>query len=255
LKAHLRCCEPHLSHHPTNDLIDFYFSLLPQPQHRIARRSRLFQTSHPHHYLRISYHNQTIRQQWQTNHGMKYTTTSTSTKNTPNTQNRGAWAKPRPATSRTPQQSRSSNASPAPPSTTAAPPAAAKPTTPAAPPAANVWAQRTAAQKATPAVTAAPKGVKKEQGAATPVAQEKHVAVNNFNDGEVRQMTGRGEASAVCKVDASATNKDRECFPQPAVYTGSLTPILAACMSSGKNFWDHLKEQVKAAQQKESEKQ
>jgi hypothetical protein len=33
------------------------------------------------------------------------------------------------------------------------------------------------------------------------VAQEKHVAVNKFNDGEVRQMMGRGEASSVYKVD------------------------------------------------------
>jgi hypothetical protein len=67
-----------------------------------------------------------------------------------------------------------------------------------------VWAQRAAAQK--PSAAVAPKAAKREQsvpaaGAATPVAQEKHVAVNNFNDGEVRQMMGRREASSVYKVD------------------------------------------------------
>jgi hypothetical protein len=97
--------------------------------------------------------------------------------------------------------------------------------------------------------------VKKEQGTATPVAQEKHVVVNNFNDGEVRQMMGRGEASAVYKVDASATNKDCEFVPHLGIYTESLTPDTVACMANGKNFWTHLEEQVKAVQQKEGEKQ
>jgi hypothetical protein len=121
-----------------------------------------------------------------------------------------------------------------------------------------VWAQRTAAQKATPAAAAVSKGVKKEQSAATSVAQEKqekHVAVNNFNDGEVRQMMGRGDAGVVYKVNGSATNKDCTFLTHPRVFTGSLTAIVAACMSNGKNFWTHLEEQVKAAQQKEGEKQ
>jgi hypothetical protein len=120
-----------------------------------------------------------------------------------------------------------------------------------------VWAQRTAAQKATP-VAAAPKGLKKEQSApaaAPQEKQEKHVAVNNFNDGEVRQMMGRGEASAVYKVNASAINKDGGFVPHLGIYTGSLTPDTAACMANGKNFWTHLVEQVKIAQQKEGEKQ
>ncbi|KAH0292304.1 hypothetical protein M436DRAFT_78917 [Aureobasidium namibiae CBS 147.97] len=156
---------------------------------------------------------------------------------------RGAWARPRPSTSRTPQQPRSSNASPAPASSssTAAPAAAAaaaKPATTPAAPAANVWAQRAAAQK--PASAAAGKAAKKEQGgpaAATPAAHEKHVPVNNFNDGEVRQMMGQGATSSVYKVETSAK---------------TLNP---ASMANGKNFWTHLEEQVAAARQKEGEKQ
>jgi hypothetical protein len=73
-----------------------------------------------------------------------------------------------------------------------------------------VWAQRAAAQKPSPAAT--PKAGKREQSApaATPTTQEKHVAVNKFNDGEVRQMMGRGEASSVYKVDMSAPARDGE---------------------------------------------
>jgi hypothetical protein len=36
-KSHLRCCEPHLSHHPTIDFVDFHFSLL-RTKHQIAHR-------------------------------------------------------------------------------------------------------------------------------------------------------------------------------------------------------------------------
>jgi hypothetical protein len=73
-----------------------------------------------------------------------------------------------------------------------------------------VWAQRAAAQK--PAAAVAPKAGKREQSApaATPTTQEKHVAVNKFNDGEVKQMMGRGEASSVYKVDMSAPARDGE---------------------------------------------
>jgi predicted regulator of Ras-like GTPase activity (Roadblock/LC7/MglB family) len=76
-----------------------------------------------------------------------------------------------------------------------------------------VWAQRAAAQK--PSAAVAPKAAKREQNvpaagaAATPVAQERHVAVNKFNDGEVRQMMGRGEAGSVYKVDMAPV-KDGE---------------------------------------------
>jgi hypothetical protein len=77
-------------------------------------------------------------------------------------------------------------------------------------PAGNVWAQRAAAQK--PSAAVAPKAAKREQSvpaAATPTTQEKHVAVNKFNDGEVRQMMGRGEAGSVYKVDIAPV-KDGE---------------------------------------------
>jgi len=75
-----------------------------------------------------------------------------------------------------------------------------------------VWAQRAAAQKPTSA--AAGKAAKKEQGgsaaAATQATQEKHVPVNNFNDGEVRQMMGQGATSSVYKVETSAKTSNRK---------------------------------------------
>jgi hypothetical protein len=88
-----------------------------------------------------------------------------------------------------------------------------------------VWAQRAAAQKPSPAVTT--KAAKKEQStpaaaaaAATPATQEKHVPVNNFNYGEVKQMMGQKEARSVYKVDTSASASDRK-FPM----VGSLHKI------------------------------
>lgn len=57
------------------------------------------------------------------------------------------------------------------------------------------------------------KAAKKEQGgAATPATQEKHVPVNNFNDGEVKQMMGQGATSSVYKVETSAKASDRKSF-------------------------------------------
>jgi len=76
-----------------------------------------------------------------------------------------------------------------------------------------VWAQRAAAQK--PASAAAGKTAKKEQGgsaAAAAATQEKHVPVNNFNDGEVRQMMGQGPTSSVYKVETSAKTSNRKFF-------------------------------------------
>ncbi|KAG9687052.1 hypothetical protein KCU81_g2238, partial [Aureobasidium melanogenum] len=145
---------------------------------------------------------------------------------------RGAWARPRPGAARTPQQSRSSNASPAP----AAP--AAKPV-PSPAPTGNVWAARAAAQKAAPA-KAADAGKKKEQSApaATPGVQETHVPVNNFNDGEVRQLLSRGGASSVYKLDAPNTSSAD-----------------SGCMANGKSFKVHLDEQVAAALKKQQEEE
>ncbi|KAH0349795.1 hypothetical protein KCU83_g5259, partial [Aureobasidium melanogenum] len=154
---------------------------------------------------------------------------------------RGAWARPRPGAARTPQQSRSSNASPAP-ASSAAP--AAKPV-PSPAPTGNVWAARAAAQKAAPA-KAADAGKKKEQSApvatavtpATSGVQEKHVPVNNFNDGEVKQLLSRGGVSSVYKLDASNTS--------------SADP---GCMANGKSFKVHLDEQVAAALKKQQEEE
>ncbi|KAG9677889.1 hypothetical protein KCU99_g7776, partial [Aureobasidium melanogenum] len=154
---------------------------------------------------------------------------------------RGAWARPRPGAARTPQQSRSSNASPAP-ASSAAP--AAKPV-PSPAPAGNVWAARAAAQKVAPA-KAADAGKKKEQSApvataVTPAAsgvQETHVPVNNFNEGEVKQLLSRGGASSVYKPDASNTS--------------SADP---SCMANGKSFKVHLDEQVVAALRKQQEEE
>ncbi|KAH0385796.1 hypothetical protein KCU92_g3272, partial [Aureobasidium melanogenum] len=152
---------------------------------------------------------------------------------------RGAWARPRPGAARTPQQSRSSNASPAP-ASSAAP--AAKPV-PSPAPTGNVWAARAAAQKAAPA-KAADAGKKKEQSApvvtaVTPVgAQETHVPVNNFNDGEVKQLLSRGGVSSVYKLDASNNS--------------SADP---GCMANGKSFKVHLDEQVAAALKKQQEEE
>ncbi|CAD0092811.1 unnamed protein product [Aureobasidium vineae] len=142
---------------------------------------------------------------------------------------------PRPTASRTPQQPRSSNASPAP-TAPAVKPAPAAPA-PAAP-AGNVWAQRAAAQK--PAAAAAPKAAKKEQSAAAGV-QEVHVSVNNFNEGEVKQMLAKGEVGSVYKPDYSGGASKL------------LTTMTAACMANGKNFWAHLEEQVAAARKKEGQ--
>jgi len=95
---------------------------------------------------------------------------------------------------------------------------AAKPV-PSPAPTGNVWAARAAAQKAAPA-KAADAGKKKEQSApvatavtpATSGAQETHVPVNNFNDGEVKQLLSRGGPSSVYKLDASNTSSaDRKC--------------------------------------------
>ncbi|CAD0091517.1 unnamed protein product [Aureobasidium mustum] len=153
--------------------------------------------------------------------------------------NSGAWARPRPGAARTPQQSRSSNASPAP-ASSAAP--AAKPT-PSPAPTGNVWAARAAAQKAAPA-KAVDAGKKKEQSApvATAVtavssgAQETHVPVNNFNDGEVKQLLGRGEASSVYKVDASnASSADGKC-----VYGRLLDNIIDIHRSGLHGEWKEL---------------
>ncbi|KAH0372799.1 hypothetical protein KCU65_g830, partial [Aureobasidium melanogenum] len=148
---------------------------------------------------------------------------------------RGAWARSHPGgAARTPQQSRSSNASPAP----AAP--AAKPV-PSPAPTGNVWAARAAAQKAAPA-KAADAGKKKEESGpaatAAPGGQETHVPVNNFNDGEVRQLLSRGGASSVYKLDASNTS--------------SVDP---SCMANGKSFKAHLDEQVAAALKKQQEEE
>lgn len=82
-----------------------------------------------------------------------------------------------------------------------------------------MWAARAAAQKAAPA-KAADAGKKKEQSApvataalaATAGAQETYVPVNNFNEGEVKQLLSRGQASSVYKLDASNTSTaDRKC--------------------------------------------
>ncbi|KAI5242020.1 hypothetical protein E4T47_03458 [Aureobasidium subglaciale] len=80
---------------------------------------------------------------------------------------RGAWSRPRGGAARTPQ-SRSSNASPAPPSSAAAPskPAASPAPTPV--PAGNVWAARAAAQKG----PAAPTKKEKSTPAATQAKEE-----------------------------------------------------------------------------------
>lgn len=87
-----------------------------------------------------------------------------------------------------------------------------------------MWAARAAAQKAAPA-RAADAGKKKEQNApvatAAPGVQETHVPVNNFNDGEVKQLLSRGGASSVYKLDASNTSSaDRKC-----VYTYLLNEV------------------------------
>lgn len=190
---------------------------------------------------------------------MKHTPTPTSKTHLLTHTLSGAWARPRPSTSRTPQQSRSSNASPAPSSSSAAPATtAAKPATTPAAPTGNVWAQRAAAQK--PAPAAAGKAAKKEQGgsaaaAASQEKQVKHVPVNNFNDDEVRQMMGQGATSTVYKVDNSAKASDRKFCHGHGIYTQALRQITAASMANGKNFWAHLAEQVTAARQKEGEKQ
>ena len=213
LKAHLRCCEPHLSHHPTIDFLDTDFT--PTNTNQLAHHVLIPHIPCLSKNINIQTHCITL-----INHGKRTTVcgiTSANTKNTSNTPHSGAWARPRPSTSRTPQQSRSSNASPAPASSsssTAPAAAAVKPATTPAAPAANVWAQRAAAQK--PASAAAGKAAKKEQGgsaaaaAATPATQEKHVPVNNFNDGEVRQMMGQGATSSVYKVETNAKTSNRK---------------------------------------------
>ncbi|CAD0012101.1 unnamed protein product, partial [Aureobasidium pullulans] len=92
--------------------------------------------------------------------------------------NSGAWARPRPSASRTPQP-RSSNASPAPAASAAPSKPGVSPAPTSAPPV-NVWATRAAAQKATPAP--APAIGKKEESAPAAAAggQEKHVPLNGF---------------------------------------------------------------------------
>ncbi|KAK6004129.1 hypothetical protein QM012_008979 [Aureobasidium pullulans] len=164
---------------------------------------------------------------------------------------RGAWARPRPGTARTPQQSRSSNASPAPAASSATAPAAAAAAKPVPSPAptGNVWAARAAAQKAAPAKTA-DAGKKKEQNApvaaavtsAIPGAQETHVPVNNFNNGEVKQLLGRGQASSVYKSEYDGSASDA-------------SSVDAGCMANGKSFRVHLNEQVTAALKKQQEEE
>ncbi|CAD0113164.1 unnamed protein product [Aureobasidium uvarum] len=149
---------------------------------------------------------------------------------------RGAWARPRPAATRTPQQSRSLKRLAR---TCCTSRETCTPTAPApAAPAGNVWAQRAAAQK--PAAAVAPKAAKKEQSVNAGVQETQHVSVNNFNEGEVKQMLAKREAGSVYKPDysgnaSSAPNAD------------------AACMANGKNFWAHLEEQVAAAKKKEGQ--
>lgn len=94
-----------------------------------------------------------------------------------------------------------------------------------------MWAARAAAQKVAPA-KAADAGKKKEQSApvataVTPAAsgvQETHVPVNNFNEGEVKQLLSRGGASSVYKPDASNTSSaDRKCVYD--VFSNDITDI------------------------------
>jgi hypothetical protein len=203
LKSHLRCCEPHLSHHPTIDFVDFHFTPAPDRTSHTHPRQYTF----PNSGLSTFRFSTTTRPNYKNGQRTTVWHSSANIQITSDTLHSGAWARPRPSASRTPQQSRSSNASPAPTSSTTAP-AAAKPATTPAAPAGNVWAQRAAAQKPSPAVT--PKAAKKEQStpAATPATQEKHVPANNFNYGEVKQMMGQKEASSVYKVDTSASTSD-----------------------------------------------
>lgn len=168
----------------------------------------------------------------------------------------GAWKRPRP-TAPTPK-SRSSTASPNPAATSNTPKPAASP---APAPAGNVWAAR-AAQRNTPAggkraespaasaATAAAPAKTEQKGGA---AQAKHVPVNNFNEGEVREALGRGVQGGVYKVDdassGSAGNTDGE-SKSLGCDLFVLTVDTGAIMANGKNFFDELAKQVAALQNK-----
>lgn len=119
-----------------------------------------------------------------------------------------------------------------------------------------MWAARAAAQKAAPA-KAADAGKKKEQSApaATPGVQETHVPVNNFNDGEVRQLLSRGGASSVYKLDAPNTSSADCEFVYDCHLHTMLTSVIAGCMANGKSFKVHLDEQVAAALKKQQEEE
>ncbi|TIA43280.1 hypothetical protein D6C78_00460 [Aureobasidium pullulans] len=144
---------------------------------------------------------------------------------------RGAWARPRPSASRTPQP-RSSNASPAPAASAAPSKPGVSPAPTSAPPV-NVWATRAAAQKATPAP--APATGKKEESAPAAAAggQEKHVPLNGFNHVEVKQFLSR-EKGSVYKTDKS----------------GNASGGKPGSMANGQSFFNLLNKQVTALQAK-----